>query len=55
MNTINPNRLRKALEAISEAKRELEQALAEAEQPKPHPPLQAVRVYKGPGSRRRVR
>jgi hypothetical protein len=54
MNTINPNRLRKALEALSEATRELEQALAEAERPKPDPPPQAVRVYKGPKSRRRA-
>lgn len=54
MDAINPNRVRKALEALNEAKRELEDALAEAERPRPDPPPQPARLYKGRKSLRRI-
>jgi len=45
MTPINPTRIRKALQNLQDAQRELEAALAEAQSPRPDPPPKARRVY----------
>ena len=51
---IDLNRVRKALEAVRVAQKELEAALADVEQPPPDPPPKPVRVARQ-RSMRRVR
>jgi hypothetical protein len=51
---INPSRVRKALEALKDAERELEAALREAEQPRPDPPPGPVKFSRRPKSMRRI-
>jgi hypothetical protein len=53
MNTINPTRIRKALQAVSEAQRELEAALLEAETPRPDPLPEPAKIGKRYRSLRR--
>jgi hypothetical protein len=49
---INPSRIKKALQALEEAQRELREALAEAERPRPDPPPLPARVKKYKSMRR---
>jgi hypothetical protein len=42
---INPSRIRKALEALEEARSELNEALADAERPNPEIPSRPIKVY----------
>jgi hypothetical protein len=50
---INPSRIRKALAALREAEKELEQALADDDRPAPNPLPRAVQVSKPRKSLRR--
>jgi hypothetical protein len=50
---INPNRIRKALQALKEAERELQAALSDCERPRPDPPPTPVKVWRGHKSLRR--
>ena len=50
MEPINPARIRKAIQLVDDVKKELEQALADAERPRSDPPHGPVRVRK-PGWR----
>ncbi len=56
MEPINPARITKALQLVEEAKKELEQALADAERPRPDPPSGPVRLMnpRGRGAKPRV-
>jgi hypothetical protein len=49
---INPNRIKKALQALEEAQKELREVLAEAERPRPDLPLPSARVKKYKSKRR---
>jgi hypothetical protein len=50
--SINSARIRKALSLVKQAAKELDEALADAERPKPNPPPTAAKVTK---SRRPLR
>jgi hypothetical protein len=52
---INADRIKKALQAVREAEKELEAALSESEQPRPDPMPRPVRLIKQHKSMRRVR